>query len=99
MPRFIDVDSFAGGEGASLAIEAALGKPVDIAINHDPEAIAMHAATHPRTRHYNHPGQCGEPDLRAARKPCTSPPIRFILPRQRPRGRQLHDRLEHMPGG
>lgn len=53
MPRFIDVDSFAGGGGASLGIEAALGKPVDIAINHDPEAIAMHAANHPRTRHYN----------------------------------------------
>jgi len=61
MPRFIDVDSFAGGEGASLAIGAALGKPVDIAINHDPWAIAMHAATHPRTLHHNHPGQCGEP--------------------------------------
>ncbi len=90
MPRFIDVDPFAGGGGASLGIEAALGKPVD---------IAMHAATHPRTRHYNHPGQCGEPDLRAARKPCTPPPIRFILPRQRTRGRQVHDRLEHMPGG
>ena len=53
MPRFIDVDSFAGGGGASLGIEAALDKPVDIAINHDPEAIAMHAANHPRTQHYN----------------------------------------------
>ena len=53
MPRFIDVDSFAGGGGASLGIQAALGKPVDIAINHDPQAIAMHAANHPKTRHYN----------------------------------------------
>ena len=44
MTAYIDVDSFAGGGGASLGIEAALGKPVDIAINHVPEAIAMHAA-------------------------------------------------------
>ena len=51
MPRFIDVDFFAGGGGASLGIEAALGKPVDIAIDHDPETIAVHAADHPRTLH------------------------------------------------
>lgn len=44
------VDSFAGGGGASTGIEAALGRPVDLAINHDPEAIAMHAANHPETR-------------------------------------------------
>ena len=73
MPRFIDVDSFAGGEGASLAIEAALGRTVDIAINHDLEAIAMHAATHSRARHDNHPCQCGERDLRAAPKLALSP--------------------------
>ena len=52
-PRFIDVDSFAGGGGASLGIQSALGKPVDIAINHDGAALAMHRANHPRTRHYN----------------------------------------------
>ena len=46
------VDSFAGGGGASTGIEMALGRSPDIAINHDPEAIAMHAANHPRTRHY-----------------------------------------------
>ena len=46
------VDSFAGGGGASTGIEAALGRPVDIAINHDPEAIAMHAENHPATRHF-----------------------------------------------
>jgi DNA (cytosine-5)-methyltransferase 1 len=46
------VDNFAGGGGASTGIEAALERPVDIAINHDPEAIAMHRANHPRTRHY-----------------------------------------------
>lgn len=46
------VDNFAGGGGASLGIEWALGRPIDIAINHDPEAIAMHKANHPHTRHY-----------------------------------------------
>lgn len=46
------VDSFAGGGGASLGIEMALGRSPDIAINHDAEAIAMHKANHPRTTHY-----------------------------------------------
>lgn len=48
----IIVDNFAGGGGASSGIEAALGRPVDYAINHDPEAIAMHRANHPLTIHY-----------------------------------------------
>jgi DNA (cytosine-5)-methyltransferase 1 len=46
------VDSFAGGGGASLGIEMALGRSPDIAVNHDPEALAMHAANHPGTRHF-----------------------------------------------
>lgn len=46
------VDSFAGGGGASLGIRVALGRSPDIAINHDREAIAMHAANHPDTKHY-----------------------------------------------
>lgn len=46
------VDSFAGGGGASCGIEMALGRSPDIAINHDPEAIAMHQANHPHTKHY-----------------------------------------------
>lgn len=45
-------DGFAGGGGASLGLELALGKHVDIAINHDPEALAMHKANHPTTDHY-----------------------------------------------
>lgn len=48
----IIVDNFAGGGGASTGIEAALGRPVDIAINHDPDAIAMHEVNHPHTKHY-----------------------------------------------
>lgn len=46
------VDNFAGGGGASTGLERAFGRPVDIAINHDPEAIAMHQANHPHTKHY-----------------------------------------------
>nr|WP_292633323.1 MULTISPECIES: DNA cytosine methyltransferase [unclassified Novosphingobium] len=47
------VDSFAGGGGASTGIEAALGAAVDIAINHDEQAIRMHEANHPGTVHVN----------------------------------------------
>jgi DNA (cytosine-5)-methyltransferase 1 len=46
------VDNFAGGGGASHGIEAALGRPIDIAINHDADAIAMHKANHPLTQHF-----------------------------------------------
>ncbi|AOZ11095.1 DNA cytosine methyltransferase [Cupriavidus malaysiensis] len=46
------VDNFAGGGGASCGIELALGRHVDIAINHDPEAVAMHAMNHPQTEHH-----------------------------------------------
>ena len=45
------VDNFAGGGGASTGIEAALGRAVDIAINHDEEAIRMHEVNHPDTVH------------------------------------------------
>ncbi|MBR7189188.1 MAG: DNA cytosine methyltransferase [Clostridia bacterium] len=50
--REIVVDNFAGGGGASTGIEIAIGRSVDIAINHDPAAIAMHRANHPTTEHY-----------------------------------------------
>ncbi|HEN3374093.1 DNA cytosine methyltransferase [Yersinia enterocolitica] len=48
----IIVDNFAGGGGASTGIELATGRSVDIAINHDPNAIAMHTTNHPDTLHY-----------------------------------------------
>lgn len=48
----IDVVLFCGGGGADTGIEQATGTPVDIAINHDPEAIGMHAANHPQTVHF-----------------------------------------------
>ena len=56
------IDNFAGGGGASEGIEQAFGRHVDVAINHDGEALAMHAANHPHTAHHQedvfdiHPG-------------------------------------------
>jgi len=46
------IDGFAGGGGASTGIEQAIGRPVDIAINHSPSAIAIHRANHPETEHH-----------------------------------------------
>ena len=50
--REIVVDNFAGGGGASTGIEMATGYSVDIALNHDPEAIRMHKTNHPNSKHY-----------------------------------------------
>ena len=47
----IIVDNFAGGGGASTGIELACGRPVAIAINHDPDAILLHKTNHPYTEH------------------------------------------------
>ncbi len=46
------VDNFAGGGGASVGIELATGRPVDIAVNHDADAVAVHKVNHPCTQHY-----------------------------------------------
>ncbi len=46
------IDLFAGGGGASTGIEQAIGRYVDVAINHDADAIGMHEVNHPQTRHY-----------------------------------------------
>jgi DNA (cytosine-5)-methyltransferase 1 len=46
------VDLFAGGGGASTGIEQALGRHVDIAVNHDHEAVSLHQANHPQTQHF-----------------------------------------------
>jgi len=46
------IDNFAGGGGASTGIARAIGRSVDVAINHDPEALRMHELNHPETRHY-----------------------------------------------
>ena len=52
LPGEIVVDNFAGGGGASTGMELGLNRHVDIAINHDPEAIDMHKVNHPETNHY-----------------------------------------------
>ncbi|MGN0107717.1 MAG: DNA cytosine methyltransferase, partial [Hominilimicola sp.] len=49
----ITVDGFCGGGGWSTGFEFAIGRPVDIGINHDADAIAMHKKNHPFTKHYN----------------------------------------------
>lgn len=46
------VDLFAGGGGASTGIEQAIGRHVDIAVNHDPEAVSLHTVNHPQTQHF-----------------------------------------------
>ena len=51
MEKNLIIDGFAGGGGASVGIEMALGRPVDIAINHDSDAILMHQTNHPKTLH------------------------------------------------
>lgn len=52
MARELIIDNFAGGGGASTGIEWAMGRSPDIAINHNPEAVAMHKLNHPATKHY-----------------------------------------------
>lgn len=49
--RELVVDLFAGGGGASCGIEQGIGRPVDIAVNHDEMAVAVHEANHPETEH------------------------------------------------
>ncbi|EKO3553630.1 DNA cytosine methyltransferase [Vibrio fluvialis] len=52
LPGELVVDNFAGGGGASTGMELGLNRHVDIAINHDPDAIDMHKINHPETKHY-----------------------------------------------
>lgn len=52
LPHELIIDNFAGGGGTSTGLEQAFNRPVDVAINHDPKALAMHRVNHPETRHY-----------------------------------------------
>lgn len=52
LPHELIIDNFAGGGGTSTGLEQAFDRPVDVAINHDPKALAMHRANHPETKHY-----------------------------------------------
>ena len=49
LPHELIIDNFAGGGGTSTGLEQAFNRPVDVAINHDPKALAMHRANHPET--------------------------------------------------
>lgn len=69
LPGEIVVDNFAGGGGTSTGVEAAIGRPCDIAINHDPIAITMHKANHPETRHYTEDVWAVDPKEVAAGRP------------------------------
>lgn len=60
--RPIIADNFAGGGGASTAIEMALGRSPDVAINHDPVALSMHAANHPLALHLTSSVYSVDPD-------------------------------------
>lgn len=68
-PDEIVIDMFAGGGGASEALEQALGRPVDLAINHDEFAIGMHAANHPFTLHKREDVWTADPRAEAAGRP------------------------------
>jgi len=52
LPHELIIDNFAGGGGTSTGLEQAFGRPVDVAINHDAKALAMHRVNHPDTKHY-----------------------------------------------
>lgn len=67
--RGLIVDLFAGGGGASAGIEAALGRNVDIAVNHSAVALAVHAANHPDTRHLTADIWDVDPRLVCGRRP------------------------------
>ena len=66
----IIVDNFAGGGGASTGIELATGRPVNIAINHDPDAIRMHKTNHPYTEHYQASVWDIDPEITAVKNSC-----------------------------
>jgi len=82
------VDNFAGGGGASTGIELALRRPVDIAINHDAQALALHAANHPQTRHLQEDVFAVDPVAVTALEDRAGPDVRQRrVPPDRPRAR------------
>lgn len=84
------VDNFAGGGGASTGIETAIGRSVDIAINHDPDAIAMHKVNHPKTKHYCE--DVWQVDPIEACEGKTVALVRANLPEYCVKGEKRHDR-------
>lgn len=67
--EYLNIDLFAGGGGASDAMEEETGECVDIAINHDDDAISMHIANHPQTTHYREDIRLVEPRVATRGRP------------------------------
>lgn len=93
--NFLDeiiVDNFAGGGGASTGIELATGRVVDIAVNHDPDAILMHKTNHPHTRHF----QASVWDVDPVEEFQTWGPVRKGKPVKKLVGQAFHKWLEQL---
>ena len=58
----IVVDFFCGGGGAGTGLEMGLGRAVNVAKNHSPQAISMHTVNHPGAKHYTTDVFEGDPD-------------------------------------
>lgn len=67
--EYLNIDLFAGGGGASTATEQATGECVDIAVNHDPDAVSMHIVNHPQTDHYREDIRRVEPRVATRGRP------------------------------
>ncbi|KTC62703.1 DNA methyltransferase [Pseudomonas fluorescens ABAC62] len=58
----IVVDFFCGGGGAGTGLEMGLGRTVNVAKNHSPQAISMHTVNHPGAKHFTTDVFEGDPD-------------------------------------
>ena len=67
--EYLNIDLFAGGGGASEAMEEATGEFVDIAVNHDDDAVSMHIVNHPQTTHYREDIRLVEPRVATRGRP------------------------------
>lgn len=67
--EYLNIDLFAGGGGASTAMEEATGECVDIAVNHDDDAVSMHIVNHPQTTHYREDIRLVEPRVATGGRP------------------------------
>ncbi len=64
----IVVDFFCGGGGAGTGLEMGLGRAVNVAKNHSPQAISMHTVNHPGALHYTTDVFDGDPDTECGGK-------------------------------
>lgn len=64
----IVVDFFCGGGGAGTGLEMGLGRTVNVAKNHSPQAISMHTVNHPGAQHFTTDVFEGDPDTECGGK-------------------------------